>query len=338
MPPLPTSLATSVPEQALDASDLNEIVARHNNAEDQCRALTMHILRRFEAANNIDDAVGKKNAFWSIANAILQQSRRIISPQSRLALAASGGKEDVSRANHELRMFKLAMGTVNHVLRDLAPREFIDPRRQYSAELDGDYPLRWTDGAPAIVEFDANPGLDPALLEGIKPYIDPLRSNADRSLLYLANLYSRRMSQDDLLCPQEKALIGQWGVFAKRFIPEGVCIGIYGGTLLEPKDLITIADRRYLAKATATAQEYLVNGENVLSLMNTIFLFEPSGRIVAQDARQHNVRAQPFRCKTSSGIIVSLTAFFSSRGIEQDSELRWNYGYDEEALIRNGLR
>jgi hypothetical protein len=75
-----------------------------------------------------------------------------------------------------------------------------------------------------------------------------------------------------------------------------------------------------------------------MSLLNTILLFDADGQVVAQDTRQHNVRSQPFSCKTTSGDVVSLIAFFSSQEIEQDSELRWNYGYDERALVRNGLR
>jgi hypothetical protein len=37
-------------------------------------------------------------------------------------------------------------------------------------------------------------------------------------------------------------------------------------------------------------------------------------------------------------VAVSLIAFFAAQEIERDCELRWNYGYDEKALVRNGLR
>jgi len=362
-----TSVATSTREAAVNHPALSEIVAQHNNAEDQCCALEVHVLKQFEAASSVSDEENKRKTFWSIAQTIFQQSRQLISPQSLPALAASGGNErfwnrnwywqeklqseigpprpqsmaclgSTSRANHELRMFNLVLGTVNHVLWDLAPHEFTAPRRPYTVKLDGEYPLQWADGTPAVVQFDANPDLDPALLERIKPYIDPARSNADRAALYHTNLDGRRMNESDLTCPQEKALIGQWGVFAKRRIPAETCLGIYGGTLLDEEHLITIADRRYLAKGEATEPQYVVNGENIMSLLNTILLFDADGQVIAQDTQQHNVRSQPFSCKTTSGDVVSLIAFFSSQEIEQDSELRWNYGYDERALVRNGLR
>jgi len=354
-------------ELALNYPDLSEIVARHSNAEDQCRALETHILQQFEAARSIEDDEAKRKAFWSTAQAIGQQGCQLISPQSLSELAGSGGNErfwnsnwnwlekiqseigprrvqetacmePASRVSHELRMFNLALGTVNHFLWDVAPHEFAAPRRQYTRALDGDYPLRWADGTTAFVEFDKNPKLDPALLEEIRPYVDPARSNADRSTLYHANLHSRRVKHSDLVCPQEKALVGQWGVFSRRRIPAGMCLGVYGGTLLGHEDLITIADRRYLAKGAMTEPEYVVNGENVMSLMNTMLLFDADGCVVAQDTRQHNVRAQPVSCKTMDGVAVSLIAFFAAQEIERDCELRWNYGYDEKALVRNGLR
>jgi len=50
------------------------------------------------------------------------------------------------------------------------------------------------------------------------------------------------------------------------------------------------------------------------------------------------VRAQAFEASTADGIALSLIAFFAAREIEQHAELRWNYGHDETALVRNGLR
>jgi hypothetical protein len=352
----------------LNDPDLSDIVAAHFDVEEQCRALEAHVLQRFEAARSVRDAENRRKAYWAVAHAIAGQGRQLISEQSLAAIVASGGNgrfwnkswswaeklqsevgplpqsrrvaglDSGSRANHELRLFNLVLGAVNHVLWDLAPHEFAASRRQYSAGLDGDYPFRWADGTLAMIELDANPDLDAARLEGIRPFLDGARTRDDRARLYHANLYSRRMNERDLTCSHEAALVGQWGVFARRRIPPEMCLGVYGGTLLSQEDLITIADRRYLAKGMATEPEYVVNGENITSLMNTMLVFDVNGRVVAQDTRQHNVLAQPFSGRTASGAVVSLVALFSSCEIEEHAELRWNYGYDEQALVRNGLR
>lgn len=353
-----------------DLTGLAETVARYRSADDQIHALEAQVLRQFAAIHETRDVTAKKDAFWSMTREMLQQSQRLISQESWAVLNTLGGSdlfwnpswpwvekasseigppsfaspEDCDptvRARHELRLFNLVLATVDHVLWSIAPNEFTDPRRSYDVELDGAYPFRWLDGEQAAVTIDADPAndLSQAQSDRIKPYVDPASSNADRASLYAGNLYCRPIIESDLLQPQERGLIGQWGVFARHRIAEGTCIGVYGGTLLDSESLIMLSDKRYLAKVTASGgPDYFVNGENILSLMNTMLLFDDTGRAVAQDTRPHNVHAQSFRCQTANGIPLSLVAFFAANEIEADEELRWNYGYDDVALIRHGLR
>ncbi|TKC87683.1 SET domain-containing protein [Trinickia terrae] len=354
-----------------DAAGLIAAVAAYDSAGEQLHALEAHISRCFEAVEDIGADKPRKDAFWSIARKILEQSRQLMSAESRAVLHAEqaagtspqfwngswpwaekmrseiGPRPPLTlacltlpaRAHHELRLFNLALATVNHVLWDEAPRAFSFPMRRYAAELDGAYPFRWPDGSAAIVEVGPNPALDRAVLTRIRPYVDPTLPKADRECLYRENFYCRRMNEDDLLQPGERALIGQWGAFARRRIPEGVCLGVYGGTLLDHESTIMLADRRHLANvSSADGPDYFVNGENITSLMNTRFTFDAQGHIAAQSTGPYNVRAQAFEASTAGGIPLSLIAFFSSQDIEQDAELRWNYGHDETALVRNGLR
>ncbi len=363
--------------------DLCSAVAAHDCTDGQWHALEAHIAHCFESARQIGDDESRKNAFWSIAAEVLEQSRQLISDDGRKALYAEcvagsspqfwngtwpwadkmrsevgprlpariAGLTPAARAHHELRLFNLALANVNHVLWDEASRAFSFPVRRYAPERDGAYPFRWPDGSAAVVEIGPNPALDPApgpalgpaldsaLIASIGPYVDPALPHADRERLYRENFHGRRMEARDLVHPEEIALIGQWGAFAKRRIPEGVCLGVYGGTLLDYESTIMLPDRRHLANvSTSDGPGYYVNGENVTSLMNTLFTFDTQGRIVAQSPGPYNVRAQAFGAATANGIRLSLVAFFSSCEIEQDTELRWNYGLDETALVKNGLR
>jgi hypothetical protein len=370
MSTIASPLFTNAHDSDAGSDGLTKVVALDGSADEQIHALEAHVLRQFEAITGLGDATTKLNAFWSIADEILQQSRRLISQHS-LAMLGARGRSDLfwnaswpwaekarsevgpsspisvaslcpaMRSDHELRMFNLALATVDHVLWNLASSAFTAPRRDYEAVFDCAYPFRWLDGVPAVVQIDVNPGpdLSQVVFDRVGPYIDPAMSDADRAHLYAENLYYRRIIESDLLQPQEGALIGQWGVFSKQRIPEGTCIGVYGGTLLERESVIMLSDRRYLVKVTTPGMpEYFVSGDNVTSLMNSMFLFDEKGRVAAQDTRHHNVRPHAFRCKTTTGIVFSLIAFFASHEIEPDTELRWSYGYDDVALVRNKLR
>jgi hypothetical protein len=369
----PPSYAPARPARGLIANvpNLGSAVAAHDCAWERWHALEAHIAQCFDAARQMRDDESRKNAFWSIAAEVLEQSRQLISDDSRKLLYAErttgsspqfwngtwpwadkmrseigprlpawiAALNPAARAHHELRLFNLALATVNHALWDEASRAFSLPTRSYTLERDGAYPFRWPDGSPAVVDIGPNPALDPALAAAIRPYIDAALPHAHRERLYRENFHGRRMAQRDLAHPGEIALIGQWGAFAKRRIPEGVCLGVYGGTLLDYESTIMLADRRHLANvSTSGGPGYYVNGESVTSLMNTLFTFDTQGLVAAQSPGPYNVRAQAFGATTANGVPLSLVAFFSSFEIEQDTELRWNYGLDEMALVKNGLR
>jgi hypothetical protein len=237
---------------------------------------------------------------------------------------------------HETRLAHVAKAAVSHVLWDLAKQEFPGVRKSYHSDIDAAYPLRDFDGNAVFVSPDDEADLDDELVSNVAPFLDQEISQATRRSLYQANLYVGNIEDGMLRLPQESALIGQLGAFATRAIPEKTCIGIYGGMLLDDFDRIMLADQRYLAKCPGTSPRY-VNGENILSLLNSTFQYDASGTIIGQGEQGINVHAQYIPCKTRDGASISPIALFANRNIEKGSELRWSYGYGNDALATLGL-
>jgi hypothetical protein len=343
--------------------DLIGLLAPCADTAQQADILERLILDRFKAALAERDLLTKRDLYWSITRKLLSIANELINPQSWLLLADDKNWKSLfwssdwkwhdrmlaqtgpqlrrelasldadQRLHHELQLHNLVMALVNHVLWDLAREDFPDPRRPYAVEIDGEYPFRNLDGSAHVLSLDTATALDPDAASFIASLIDPKLDPASRSRLAHTYLYPGRVKEHHLLTPLERPLIGQFGVFAKRHIPAGTCVGIYGGPLLDNADRIMVTDRRYLAKCGGVdGKGTFINGENIMSLMNTTFRYDTCGAIVSHDGQRTNIRAQSFRCKTAGGTPVSPLAFFVTTDINEDCELRWSYGYGNEAF------
>lgn len=195
-------------------------------------------------------------------------------------------------------------------------------RREYAAEHAGDPPFRDADhGVVHVVEV-----LDRAdAFADVEPYTDARIGRRARAAHALRLLVPRRIEAADLRSPQEVALIGQRGLFARHDIPAGTCLGVYGGQLLDEVDLFLLDDDRYLMSASDPVGRVAVNGENLLSLMNTLFLFDAEGRPDGHPPAGYNVRGESFPVRLRHGWTARIHAFRASEDIPAGRELRWNY-------------
>jgi hypothetical protein len=349
------------------ATDLIELIAPYATCEDQADTLATHILKRFDVTKNVRDTKTKRDLYWSIAREIQAHVAKLISEGSwRLLIAANadctklfGGApwkwhdralaqigprsprslaslDPEARMRHEIRLAHVANAAVTHVLWDLAKYDFAGLRKNYHSDIDGAFPLRDIDDRAVFVSMDDEADLDDVAAINVAPFLDQRISQAARRNLYQANLYAQKIEEGMLRSTQERALIGQLGVFARRAIPQKTCIGIYGGMLLDDSDRIMLADQRYLAKCPGASTRY-VNGENILSLLNTTFQYDARGTIIGQGEQGVNVLARYFPCKTGDGTSISLMALFANSDIPKDSELRFSYGYGHEALATLGI-
>lgn len=349
------------------ASDLVELLASCMTCEARIDTLEAYVLNRFDVTKNVRDVRAKRDLYWSIAHEIQAQAGALISQDSWQRLIAANtdcaklfgaapwdwrdrtlaqmgprlprdlaSLDPDARMRHEIRLVNIAKATISHVLWDRAKHDFQGLRKTYHSDIDAAYPLRDIDGKAVFVSPDDDADLDDELVGSVAQFIDRGLSQAARGNLYQANLYAKKIDEGMLRSPQERSLIGQLGGFARRAIPANACIGLYGGMLLDNADRIMLPDQRYLAKCSDAGTRY-VNGENIVSLLNTTFLYDARGAITGQDEQGVNLHVRPFPCKTDEGTSISLIALFASRDIEKDSELRWSYGYTNDALADVGL-
>ncbi|MDH0868192.1 hypothetical protein [Mitsuaria sp. GD03876] len=195
-------------------------------------------------------------------------------------------------------------------------------RREYASEHAGDPPFR--DADHGVVHVDEV--LDRAFaFADVEPYTDPRVSRRARAAHALRHLEPRRIVAADLRAPEELELIGQWGLFARTDIAAGTCLGVYGGQLLDEVDLFLLDDDRYLMSASEPIGEVAVNGENLMSLMNTLFEFDADGRPAGHPAEGYNVTGESFAVRLRHGWSARIHAFRASADIPAGTELRWNY-------------
>nr|WP_297524118.1 SET domain-containing protein [uncultured Roseateles sp.] len=195
-------------------------------------------------------------------------------------------------------------------------------RRDYAAEHAGDPPFRDADHGVVHV-VDVLDRLE--AFADVEPYTDAGVGRRTRAAHALRLLEPRRIAAADLRSPREAALIGQRGLFARHDIAAGTCLGVYGGQLLDDVDLFLLDDDRYLMSASDPIGEVAVNGENLLSLMNTLFLFDADGRPDGHPVAGYNVRGESFRVRLRHGWTARIHAFRASEDIPAGRELRWNY-------------
>ncbi|MFE8646279.1 hypothetical protein ACFX58_14435 [Sphingomonas sp. NCPPB 2930] len=160
----------------------------------------------------------------------------------------------------------------------------------------------------------------------VAPYVDAGCSRRVRAAAQRRWMLVRRLTQADLRGPHEAALVGQRGVFAGVNIPAGTCLGVYGGQLLGEVDYFLLQDDRYLMALRSGGGPAFVNGENLMSLTNTLFTVDATtGQPSGHPAEGYNLERVLFPSRWSHGWHFGLPAFFASQDIAAGTELRWNY-------------
>jgi hypothetical protein len=199
-------------------------------------------------------------------------------------------------------------------------------RREFRIEHCGDYPFRDADhGEIAVISVEG----DEARFADVEPFICARTRRRVRAATSLRWLLPRRVTEADLRSASERALVGQWGLFARTAIPAHTCLGVYGGQLLDDVDLFLLQDDRYLMSASDVLGQVAVNGENIMSLMNTLFELDAHGKVVGHPAGGYNVVAEAFRVTLRHGWHACIRAFRAVEDIPAGAELRWNYGLGE---------
>ena len=210
-------------------------------------------------------------------------------------------------------------------------------RLPYSPRLDARYPFRDEALNPIhIVSVTREPGRagarnDPQRM-AVLPFVDPEADAATLAAAYHDRLVCRTILDADLRDPRERVLVGQLGVFARRALRSGECLGVYGGQLLTPAMYFTCADDAYILSAVSGANFAWVDGENILAMANTRLAYDAEGLPVAQAGEGYNMKAVRFHVISACGRRFSIGALFVAEDVEAGTELRWNYGHSAESI------
>ncbi|CAB3772653.1 SET domain-containing protein [Paraburkholderia solisilvae] len=255
-------------------------------------------------------------------------------------LLESGESQSAAQAlnqeNAEARqvlLYQLAMQSLEDELNAII--EMIGPyRRSYSALSNGYYPLVDLDGQDIPVRLDAT--VDAVLSHAVAPFLDPRLTPAERSYLYDRNLAVTTIMSGHLTSEFERTLLGQAGVIANRFIDPGTCLGVYGGVLLEKNHSVRPFDNRFIFCVDGKGNEdRYIDGENILSLINTAFTYDTKGAIIGSaDEQTYNVMSKPVRCILPDGDELTMPAYFSKRAIPPGTELRVDYSYRQTDVVQ----
>ncbi|MCS4510404.1 SET domain-containing protein [Xylophilus ampelinus] len=203
-------------------------------------------------------------------------------------------------------------------------------RRNYVDACCGCVPYRDADhGSLRLLSADAVslplPDGSQRSIAEVAPYVDAGCSQRVRAAVQRRWMLVRCLTQADLQGPHEAALIGQRGVFAAVNIPAGTCLGVYGGQLLGEVDYFLLQDDRYLMALRSGAGPAFVNGENLMSVTNTLFEVDATGQRVGHPAAGYNLERVLFPSRWSHGWHFGMPVFFASQDIPSGTELRWNY-------------
>ena len=335
----------------MDAQTFIDRVLALPRARQQQQAVRDYLQHGYEQAAALQDADERRVALVKYLRhakeCVCTLGDPAVFERDRLARAAPAGVQgaetdgppvreldDISLALHRLQLVQSGSGRVFSMLRQVRFRHrHRIARREYRDEDCGNYPLRDAEH-PAVPVRSARP-VSLSSISGrtydyadLEPYLSPRVSKRARASLYLSRLQARTMTTDDLQSPQEQALIGQRGVFAIAPIPPGTCVGVYGGQILDEADgfLAQAADGRYLINASPDrAGHAFINGETLLSLMNTHFLFDEHGQPCGHPPTGYNVECADFLVEAAYGWTLVVYGFFATSEIRPGDELRWNY-------------
>lgn len=277
------------------------------------------------------------------------------SGQAEAATNKSPREPDTGRSDDEFELASESMPIAH-----FTERELVGMRREehYSADTNtlgsydrinnGKYPFRDRFGRPVrIRKLEREVVLESGeryTSEQIKPYIK-FQGYEQVARLYEEKLQWRRFTEADVKVPGEAALIGQSMVVANRRIASGELIGVYGGTLrpgrfLQPNELtfaMSVSDNTL--KASVAIPGMHVAGDNIISRINTCFIYDAAGKPIAQARDGYNLQVVGFTVEADllmgdkpNRNKYSLNAFFATQDIAAGTELRWDYNYSDEAM------
>ncbi|MEK8029325.1 hypothetical protein AACH06_00715 [Ideonella sp. DXS29W] len=337
-----------------------DLIRVHPDAEAQCAALPSaldHVLLADEQAG--EDAARwrrrRMNAFLAGQDHVLSLMLADLtatanSPQRCAASAPRNGHvaelEPLALAHHRVRL--VSLGTAHWLARlnEFRHRhQWRVQRREYADALCGEPPFRDADHGPLQVIEVADWSLPDATgrrypREAMSPWLDVAASATQRTALYLDQLQVRILTAADLQHPNERALEGQRGLFARTPLAADTCIGVYGGQLMDEVDQFILTDDRYLmalrsgaadlssasvAGHTAGAHRIAVNGEGPLSMMNTTFEYDAHGQPSGHPAEGFNVKRVLYPARLEHGWHIGIPAAFTTVPIEAGAEMRFNY-------------
>ncbi|MGY2180771.1 dermonecrotic toxin domain-containing protein [Pseudomonas agarici] len=201
---------------------------------------------------------------------------------------------------------------------------------EYDRVNNGRYPLRDLLGRPLRIKRIQRTS-DPTgsglhyQAQDILPYLR-WDNHEGVAKLYEEKLLVRAFTAEDAKFPQEQSMIGQAMVVARKPLKAGEAIGVYGGNFIPfhvssaRKDPFVIDILPDPPTGRPKWDRLVLTGDNIISRINSIFEYE--GALFPVDVEIAKDRLESYL----------LSAFFTTRDIPADEELRWNYGYTEEGI------
>ena len=220
----------------------------------------------------------------------------------------------------------------------------------YNRANNGKYPLRDSLGRPVRIRTLENKVMlamgETYASEQIRPYIK-FEGYEAVARLYEEKLQLRQFTEADVKVPGERALVGQSMVVANRRLTKGEVVGVYGGTIrsgrfLHPVEqvftMIIGMDVVYRSGQLGPGPIAVV-GDNIISRMNTNFVYDDAGKPLRQAPDGYNIELVGFKIEadlpTAQGVTRKpylLNAAFATEDIPAGTELRWNYHYTDEDM------
>ena len=301
-------------------------VFRPSTLDGRCGALLALADARHAQIERIADAARRRAQHREHLLELLDHLDRL---QSAPLPPDRGSEPDLTM--QRMSLINAGLARWNHLLARL---RYVN-RARVHRRVHTDFGLRagpWRDvdhGDLTLVEIDAtSQPADSGCRHGreaVLPFIAPRRRAAARAALYKHWLMPARLERRHLRAPHETPLLGQWGVFAARPIASGTCLGAFGGLLLDPVDGFLLRDHRHAISASREPGRVTLNGENVLSLVNTLFEVDAKGVWTGHPATGYNCEMAHFPARLAHGWDVVVVACFASQDIDAGAELRWNY-------------
>ncbi|MBC3362890.1 DUF6543 domain-containing protein [Pseudomonas sp. SWRI154] len=273
-------------------------------------------------------------------------------PESSDEFESAESSTDYESADDDLPPAPYTAEELSHMRSEKSYLHSQNYRRIYDRANNGRYPIRDTDGLPMRIRRIQSLGTSSTSgrtfnKDLVLPYIK-WEGYEKVARLYEDKLEVVPFTAAHQKFPEEEVLIGQLAVVNKLPLKKGEIIGVYGGELVP----LPIAGRRrdpYLldiqpieqpssssaASPPPVRSDVVLSGDNMLSRMNTVFEYE-NGIPVRQAAAGYNVEPASFNVYTQKGSqpqeSMRLTAFFATEDIPANTELRWNYQYEDEGI------